>query len=74
MTEPTTEWIEEMGKLLKEYQRALSMRDQWERKRQELFQTIEVFRAGNAHNLTEAAQVPDTELKPSYDWQTAAAE
>jgi hypothetical protein len=44
MTQPNDAWIEEMSRLLKEHQRALVMRDQWERKRLEAASAIDSFR------------------------------
>jgi hypothetical protein len=44
MTQPNDAWIEEMSRLLKEHQRALAMRDQWERKRVEAAAAIDAFR------------------------------
>lgn len=60
MTQPDDAWIEKMSELLKEHQRALTMRDSWERKRAAVAQQIDEYRNNTTiQELTEPAQVQD---------------
>lgn len=60
MTQPDDAWLVKMGELLKEHQRALTMRDAWERKRAAAAARIDAFRSGatidEAQSETEQEQ------------------